>query len=862
MISRLKFAIHSGWRRETRALQPAGSPSVSSASGVITLAAVALLASAPDIHAQTKADYYTDNVAPYAAPCMACHLPNGIAAQQKSSLFLAGLDEADAAANYEGFENYLALPGANAASLLAKVAGGDEHGGGLVHAQGSAGYRALAELASFIESGVADGGGVGGGAGNQDFWRGLVLEPRERTLRRASLLLGGVLPKPGQIKAAKKSDAKLRKQVLQAMKGDAFHEFLITGADDRLHTLGFTNGFPSEFGSLGVYPETNIVADLKSCAEATETGDPAVYIGQLNQCNYGYFLLTLGLTREPLELIAHVVERNLNYKQVLTANYTVANRALNDMYEGGNSFPPLKPNEAISLTDVHEYRRSRDRGQPDYRDPFEFACDDDGCLATKVGRQINRPHAGVLTTPAFLARYFSTDTNRNRARARWTYLHFLGIDIENSAPRSTDPVALADTDNPTLKNPACTVCHERLDPLAGTFQNFGDFGDFRPRGTHALADTYTNPEWFGGMPGDTEYRPGDTWYRDMRAPGLEQKKAPNNNNSLSWLAKQIANDPRFARATVMFWWPAIMGKDPIEQPMESGDPNYAQQLAAFNAQQELIDSLATQFRKKGFKAKQLFADMILSDWFRAEGFEVADGENRDLELADVGAGRLLTPEELDRKNRALFGAFWNESNTGGYTRFRTLMKQSETYLAYGGIDSDAIRERSRQLTPLMSNVAELMAVQYACLVPVWDFNPKEMNQLRAECAKDKWYEQETASCGLAPPEVRSRLFTRVKKTTVPNAANRAKIENQLVDLYQHMFGLTVTRRHADIQALYGILEDRHAEFKKQGTLENNCWIGNDEFSYLLYDEGDPQGMVRAWGSVVRAMMSHFLYLHE
>ena len=89
------------------------------------------------------------------------------------------------------------------------------------------------------------------------------------------------------------------------------------------------------------------------------------------------------------------------------------------------------------------------------------------------------PHAGILNTTVFLQRYPSTATNRNRARSRWTYYHFLGLDIEKSAPRTTDPEALADTNNPTLFNPACTVCHQVLDPVAGAFQNYGDEGFYR-----------------------------------------------------------------------------------------------------------------------------------------------------------------------------------------------------------------------------------------------------------------------------------------------------------------------------------------------------------------------------------------------
>ena len=74
------------------------------------------------------------------------------------------------------------------------------------------------------------------------------------------------------------------------------------------------------------------------------------------------------------------------------------------------------------------------------------------------------PHSGVLNTTSFLLRYPTTATNRNRARARWTYYHFLGVDIENSASRTMDPVALADTNNPTMQNPACTVLPQRYGP--------------------------------------------------------------------------------------------------------------------------------------------------------------------------------------------------------------------------------------------------------------------------------------------------------------------------------------------------------------------------------------------------------------
>ena len=130
---------------------------------------------------------------------------------------------------------------------------------------------------------------------------------------------------------------------------------------------------------------------------------------------------------------------------------------------------------------------------------------------------------------------------------------------------ATDPVALADTNNPTMNNPACTVCHESLDPVAGAYQSFGDRSTYLDQyvAMDSLPDSYKYPEWHGGEPGSTGYQQGDTWYRDMRAPGFDGEVAKGQRDSLQWLGYRISRDPRFAAATVRFWWPAIFGADPL-----------------------------------------------------------------------------------------------------------------------------------------------------------------------------------------------------------------------------------------------------------------------------------------------------------
>ena len=193
-----------------------------------------------------------------------------------------------------------------------------------------------------------------------------------------------------------------------------------------------------------------------------------------------------GARRAPLKLIAHVVENDLPYTEILTADYIMANPWAARAYGASTRFD--------DPDDVHEFRPSRIVNY--YRKGGGYESEYDPVLMAEriihPGLPTDYPHAGILNTTSFLLRYPTTATNRNRARSRWTYYHFLGLDIEKSASRTTDPVALADTNNPTMNNPACTVCHSILDPVAGAFQNYGDEGFYRDKwgGLDSLDDLY------------------------------------------------------------------------------------------------------------------------------------------------------------------------------------------------------------------------------------------------------------------------------------------------------------------------------------------------------------------------------------
>ena len=213
----------------------------------------------------------------------------------------------------------------------------------------------------------------------------------------------------------------------------------------------------------------------------------------------------------------------------------------------------------------------------------------------------------------------------------------------------------------------------------------------------------------------------------MRVPGFDGVLAPNSDNSVQWLAKQMVADKRFAEATVEFWWPAIMGSEVAEPPEDEGDADFEGLLLAANAQGAEVTRLANGFRRgfrggTGYNLKDLLVEIVLSQWFRADVVEDADPVRR-VALRNAGARRLLTPEELARKTAAVTGVQWGREIAGSvYANARRPSALTEDYrLLYGGIDSDGIIERARDITSVMAGVARRHAAVVSCPVVMRDF---------------------------------------------------------------------------------------------------------------------------------------------
>jgi hypothetical protein len=637
--------------------------------------------------------------------CVLCHVKDGVSDGRTELLFVndANLSQQ----NFDTFANFFKKKADAYDWILSKASGGEGHVGGNQLPNGSSDYRSMADFLALLDG---SGGTVTDPVPQSSFFTGVELLPHAKTLRRAAIMLAGRLPTDSELKAvANGNDTALRSTLLGLMTGPAFHDFIKDAANDRLLLRG-QNDFNLLDDCVNCFPgyaRKRFELEEQALKSGTQA-DMAKVWEYDNQLEYSF-------RESPLELFATVVENDLPYSEVLTADYEMMTPVMNQAIGGTAGF--------TTDTGIGEFRIGRMRGfyRPhesvkSERVPF-FNFDkliDPGILQT------NYPHVGILNTRAFLTRYPSTATNRNRARARWTFMHFLGVDIEQSAQRTTDPVALADTNNPTMNNPNCTVCHAIMDPVAGTFQDYSDGGiyKFSFGGMDSLDPFYKFPD-----SGTSLYQQGDTWYRDMRAPGFNQQQAGNASNTLRWVVQQIVKDPRFATAAVKFWWPAVIGTELIKRPEVATDVDYQARLSAFEAQEATINTLAANFTQSGMKVRTLLVDLVMSEWFRAGEVDPAQ-TTQTMQQAHVVAGlgneKLLTPEQLSRKSRALTGFSWNTFIDNNLDKpVAGLERDYKTY--YGGIDSFGIKNRTRELTPLMSTVAMAHGIEASCPIVLGEF---------------------------------------------------------------------------------------------------------------------------------------------
>ena len=420
--------------------------------------------------------------------CINCHVQGGVSGHTR--LVLARATEANhQALNLQTFKSLLdAVADEGGANYVLNKIQGVAHGGGAQVPAGSSDFTNMEWFLRLLGGGDTATASLTPGS----LFDTVRLAPHWKTLRRAALIFAGRIPTDAEYAAVEGGDeSDLRAAVRGLMEGPEFHEFLIRGSNDRLLT---------ERDEWTIDPNVGHFVDFTNEAYRRNeilqaNGNDGEFYGWMNKVQFGF-------RRAPLELIAHVVENDLPYTEILTADYIMANPWAAKAYGATTYFHDPEDTYEFRPSRIAKYYRKGAGFEEEYDTDVQAArVIDPGPLLTAY------PHAGVLNTTAFLVRYPTTATNRNRARARWTYYHFLAVDIEKSASRTTDPVALADTNNPTMHNPACTVCHVVMDPVAGAFQNYGDVGLYKDKweGLDSLDDLYKEAH------GDTLTVEAESW---------------------------------------------------------------------------------------------------------------------------------------------------------------------------------------------------------------------------------------------------------------------------------------------------------------------------------------------------------------
>ena len=212
----------------------------------------------------------------------------------------------------------------------------------------------MAELIDILNRSTTETGDNSG----YGFFKDVTVASAEQTLRRAALILAGRLPTSEEITLAKSDETGLRQAVLGLMQGDGFHQFLLRGANDRLHTDAFLNGLFSEVTDLfGVGGTFYPVGANKNFLPKPFTDEQN---WERDQWATGY---RVGVTRAPLELIAYIVENDALYTEVLTADYTMVNWYSSQVFRSGT--------RVGSEGDATTFARGPNRGQVVLDDEYE-----------------------------------------------------------------------------------------------------------------------------------------------------------------------------------------------------------------------------------------------------------------------------------------------------------------------------------------------------------------------------------------------------------------------------------------------------------------------------------------------------------
>jgi hypothetical protein len=728
-----------------------------------------------------------------AVHCLICHHKGGEAEESKFLLVdprkHSGADrEAVLRQNRAAFAQMAIAREQDQSRLLLKVVGELDHGGTDVLEPDSAEYRILADFvrrASGLEPEKPKPGAVATDPRAAPFFDGVVMLDDRRLLRRVTLSLAGRLPTDAELAAIAQGGLKALPALCDAVMNEgAFYDRLREAFNDIFLTLGIDGNADQTVLSYEHFNKTRHwyqKHDLSHIADAKERQRAQYKLAA------DYRQAILG---EPMRLIEYIVRNNRPFTEIVTADYIL-----------------VSPYSARGYGIFDELEDQCE--DPD--DPFEYV---PVKLKALVGRSKAEnqdsatgfyPHAGLLSTFQYVTRYPTTETNRNRLRARMFYQHFLGVDVLELAARVSDAAAVtAKYQVPTMQAPECVVCHRTLDPVAGLFQDYWRFAD-------------------KGVYGKRK----EGWFTDMFAAGFEGEDLPGSERwrALQWLGERTAHDPRFAVAMTEHVYFILTGRKVLLPPKDFDDPLYPARLRAYSEQRRQTEAIAGRFASAGFNLKTVFQEWVASDLYRADGLATAttlQDPCRHAELDDLGLVRLLSPEQVERKIAAVFGTRWGKLT-------------DQLAMLYGGIDSKEVTARATDPSGAMGAIQRVLSNDVACRHVAADF---------------------------ARPAEKRLLFPGIEPDQTPGASAEgdASIRRAIVRLHQRVLGRYDAVDSAEVDRTFALFRDIVADAAAQTGIDPRENYACRQGPAAPGD--DPQYTIRAWRGVVTYLLRRSEFLYE
>jgi hypothetical protein len=514
---------------------------------------------------------------------------------------------------------------------------------------------------------------------------------------------------------------------------------------------------------------------------------------------------TEALCKESVHTIAFIVDRDLSFKKVLNADWTIVN--------------PYSAKSYGIFEEVYDEENLEDPPDPEN---FKRAQ-----VPRPKNVQARIPHSGVMTNFMHMAAVGTNRSNRHRRRVWWYYQKFLGTDLLQLAPEDgINALAANKTEKPLVDNKDCAVCHHVMDPAAGMFVRWGrKHGDYKPRRSWEKnywrrGDTWGNGRWTGAQ----------TWGRGFgmeRLKGSPEAQEHGYDKALErgvrWIGKRATEDPRFAAQSVRYAYELVTGEEPHELPTDLEADDYDHRLDRYLAERHMLDRVTERFRDAGYDFKVAVREIVKSEFFRAVRTAESTDRSRS-SLEGIGTSELLTPQQLHRRIINLLGVSWE------YNRGPLLLGKFR--VPFGGVSGNGTRVPMENPNAVWTGAFKRLTHELGCMAPARDF---------ARAVEERL------------------LFPHVEPSTTPANGEEA-IRKNIRYLHRRLLGERLDPGDEAGNATYQLFRDiQEAGRQNIGDGKNRSLMSQCQHDDVTED---PNYTIRAWQAVLTYLMSDYAFWYD